>query len=133
MKQYLLDTNICAFLFRGKYGVDDKLREVGLQNCHISIITYAELYYGCVTSNNFEHNFKLLKEFSDNIDIIGIDGSISTFAREKGRLKKEGTLIEDFDLLIAATAIDNNLTLVTENTKHMGRIKGLSLENWITR
>lgn len=133
MKQYLLDTNICAFLFRGKYGVDDKLREAGLQNCHISIITYAELSYGCVTSNNFEHNFKLLKEFSDNIDIIGIDGSIPTFAREKGRLKKEGTLIEDFDLLIAATAIDNNLTLVTENTKHMGRIKGLSLENWITR
>ena len=43
MKQYLLDTNICAFMFRGKYGVRKRLQQIGLQNCHISILTYAEL------------------------------------------------------------------------------------------
>ena len=39
MKQYLLDTNICAFMFRGKYGVRKRLQQIGLQNCHISILS----------------------------------------------------------------------------------------------
>lgn len=46
MGQYLLDTNICVFLLRGQYDVDKKIDEVGLENCHISEITMAELKYG---------------------------------------------------------------------------------------
>lgn len=46
MGQYLLDTNICIFLLRGQYDVDKKIDEVGLENCHISEITMAELKYG---------------------------------------------------------------------------------------
>ena len=41
--------------------------------------------------------------------------------------------IEDFDLLIASTAIANNSILVSENLKHMGRIQGIRLENWVER
>ena len=39
-------------------------------------------------------------------------------------------LIEDMDLFIAATAIYNDLTLVTNNTKHFENIPLLKLENW---
>ncbi len=46
MEKYLLDTNICIFLLRGKYNVDKKMDEVGLENCYISEITVAELKYG---------------------------------------------------------------------------------------
>lgn len=46
MKKYLLDTNICIFLLRGKYDVDKKIDQVGLENCCISEITVAELKYG---------------------------------------------------------------------------------------
>ena len=45
MEKYLLDTNICIFLLRGKYNVDKKMDEVGLENCYISEITVAELKY----------------------------------------------------------------------------------------
>ena len=41
MEKYLLDTNICIFLLRGKYNVDKKMDEVGLENCYISEITVA--------------------------------------------------------------------------------------------
>lgn len=46
MKKYLLDTNICVHFLRGKYNLLDRIREVGLENCCISEITYAELLCG---------------------------------------------------------------------------------------
>lgn len=133
MTQYLLDTNICAFLFRGKFGIDQRIARIGLNNCHISIVTYAELYYGCATSDDFDYNFQIMNEFCDNIDIIGIDDVIPTFSKQKALLKKQGKLIEDFDILIGATAIDYGMTLVTENVDHLGRLQGIKLENWIKR
>lgn len=133
MTQYLLDTNICAFLFRGKYGVAWKLREIGLKNCHISIITYAELYYGCKLSDDFEYNIQILNKFCDNISILGIDAVIPTFAEEKAKLKNKGMLIDDFDLLIGSTALYYGMTLVTENVSHLGRLADIEIENWINR
>ena len=74
MRQYLLDTNICAFMFRGKYGVRKRLQQIGLQNCHISILTYAELYFGIVNGGiEIEHNLRVLDIFCENVDIVGID------------------------------------------------------------
>lgn len=133
MRQYLLDTNICAFLFRGKYGVEERIASIGLGNCHISVITYAELYYGCATSNDFDYNFRLLQKFVDNIDIVGIEETIPIFAKEKARLRKQGTLIDDFDLLIGATAVAHGMTLATENVRHLERIRGINIEDWIDR
>ena len=43
MEKYLLDTNICIFLLRGKYNVDKKLDLVGLENCFISEISVGDL------------------------------------------------------------------------------------------
>lgn len=73
MKQYLLDTNIVAFLFRGQFGVKERLESIGYENCHISIITYAELRYGCECSNNFHKSVAVLDAFCQMVDIIGID------------------------------------------------------------
>lgn|GEM_PF-4226187 len=50
--------------------------------------------------------------------------------KEKARLKKAGMIIPAFDILIATAAVHHNLTLVTNNTKHMPRIEGIALENW---
>lgn len=134
MKQYLLDTNICAFMFRGKYGVRKRLQQIGLQNCHISILTYAELYFGIVNGDvEVEHNLRVLDIFCDNVDILGVDDVIPTYAREKARLRKIGTPIDDFDLMIGATALFHDFVLVTENVKHLGRIQGVEIENWIDR
>jgi tRNA(fMet)-specific endonuclease VapC len=46
-------------------------------------------------------------------------------------LRKSGILIDDFDILIGATVLVNNLMLVTNNEQHFNRIDGLMLENWI--
>lgn len=55
---------------------------------------------------------------------------IDIFAREKVRLRKEGNLIPDFDLIIGCSAVANNMTMVTNNVKHLERVKGIKIENW---
>ena len=56
MKQYLLDTCICVFLFRNKFGIENRLEEIGPEQCYISEVTIAELTYGAYKSNRVNEN-----------------------------------------------------------------------------
>jgi len=116
---------------RDKFNIRKKIGNVGLQNCCISEITVAELLYGAILSKD-ENNIKLTKDFCDNIEVIPIFESLMEFAKQKARLRKEGMLIDDFDLLIACGAIVNDLIVVTDNTKHFERLT-VKLQNWIER
>ncbi len=130
---YLLDTNICIHFFRGKYNLLNKFNEVGFENCAISEITLAELVFGAENSSNPQKNHKILEQFIENITIIPIFDSIKKYGTEKVRLRKQGVMISDFDLLIGCTAVEKNMIMVSENTSEFIRIKDIRLENWVTR
>jgi len=133
MEKYLLDTNICIFLLKGKYNLNVKLKQVGLQNCYISEITLAELKFGAECSNRISENTEMVDGFAQELTIVPIFNSLDIYAKEKARLKKSGRILDDFDLLIGATAIANDLILVTENEKHLDRMSKINIENWIIR
>ncbi|HAH56204.1 MAG TPA: VapC toxin family PIN domain ribonuclease [Flavobacterium sp.] len=127
---YLLDTNIIIFSFRGNKKVNEKISVVGFKNCYISEITIAELHCGAEKSNNKAYNINLLNEFLKKVTVIPIKDVIDCFAFERVRLEKIGNKLDNFDLLIGATAIVNNLVLVTNNTKHFDRMSLKSIEDW---
>ena len=132
--QYLLDTNICIFFLRGKMKLDEIIKEKGKQNCFISEITVFELKYGAENSKNIEENHKAVDLFTSRISIIPISSCIKSYAKEKVRLRKIGKPMHDeFDLLIGVTAIENKLTLVTENVKDFVNMENLKIENWFER
>ena len=136
MGQYLLDTNICIFLLRGQYDVDKKIDEVGLENCHISEITMAELKYGAELGRKkgIKRRAQGLDSFLSSIQILPISNAIDLYASEKARLRLAGTPADDdFDLLIGCTAIANDLIMVTENIKDFKNFSNIKLENWIKR
>lgn len=133
VEKYLLDTNICVFFLKGKFNLDVKFKQIGLQNCCISEITLAELKYGAECSDRILENTEMIDRFARELTIVPIFNSLNTYAREKARLRKSGKMLDDFDLLIGATAIANNLILVTENEKHLGRMSKVNIENWIIR
>lgn len=133
MKRYLLDTCICVFLFRQKYGIAEKLSMLSPSQCYISEVTIAELRYGAYKSNRTEENLQLVDELVSAVNVVPFAESIEFFAREKTRLRGQGTPVDDFDLLIASAAVQQDLILVTDNTKHFKNIQGLSLENWVER
>ncbi|MCL4133018.1 UNVERIFIED_CONTAM: hypothetical protein GTU68_062840, partial [Idotea baltica] len=129
---YLLDTNICIYYFKGLYHLENKIREVNISNCFISEITLAELRFGAENSPRKEKLHKIVDEFQSIIQIIPIYSSIGVYAKEKARLKKAKQLIDDFDLLIASTALEYNMVMVTNNIKHFDRITNLVIEDWRT-
>jgi len=131
--KYLLDTNICIHFFRGKFNLLEKFEQVNLNNCAISEITLAELVYGAENSFSPQKNHDLIQRFSTQVAILPIIDSISFYGKEKARLRKEGILISDFDLLIGSTAVENNLIMVTENVRDFERISNIKIENWIKR
>ncbi|RCX18913.1 hypothetical protein DFR58_104184 [Anaerobacterium chartisolvens] len=65
--------------------------------------------------------------------ILNLDRDcLEQFAIIKAKLKIEGKILDDFDILIACTAIKNGCVIVTNNTKHFERIEGLRIENWVS-
>ena len=120
VQKYLLDTNICIFLLRGKYDVDKKIDSVGLENCYISEITVAELKYGAELGrrSGLKNRQRSLDKFLASIHVLPITGTLDLFASEKARLRLAGTPADDnFDLLIGCSAIFHNMIMVTENLK----------------
>ena len=129
-----LDTNICIFFLRGKMDIDVKIDEVGAENCFISEITVAELLYGVECSdNNDAKNRKVVIDFIKEMQIIPLSTALYVYAEEKAKLRKSGTLIDDLDIFIGATAISNDMILVTDNEKHLQRISKIKIENWVER
>jgi len=127
---YLLDTDICIFYLKGKYKMNNKIKSVGLENCFISELTIAELFYGVEKSENSERHLPDIEKVKEAFTILPIFNSFEKYASERYRLQKLGLLIPDFDLLIGVTSIVHSIKLVTNNVKHFKRIEGVEIENW---
>ena len=103
----------------------DELRPEGIG---ISIISIAELYEGVLNSHDPARNERLMLEFLRHHAMIDLDvTTCRIFGMERARLRATGTLIPDTDLLIGATALRHNLTLLSNNRRHFGRLPGLNI------
>ncbi len=128
---YLIDTNIIIYGIKGNPVVHDHLIKNENIPKSISVITYGELLFGAKKSRNYEKNMAIVYRIKELFPVIDIDKAIiETFSELKVNLQKAGSPIDDFDLLIASTALTMNSTLATNNEKHFARIKGLKIENW---
>ncbi len=128
---YLLDTDTVIYALKGDQAVKRNLRKHLNDMIKISVITLMELYYGAYKSQQIIANLARIKTLEENMEVIPL-GKESTeiFGLNKANLERTGTPLDDFDLIIASTAMTHNLTLVTNNIKHFKRIEGLKLENW---
>lgn len=115
---------------KGKFDLESKFDKASVDNCFISEITLAELKFGVEKSEKTKKNKKALDDFLSGVQILPIFHSLDLYAKEKARLQKAGTPVDDFDLLIGVTSITHKLILVTNNTNHFKRIKGIKLEDW---
>ena len=128
--KYLLDTNICIFYMKGLFNLDKKIETIGNENCYISEITLAELKFGVENSDRKKKNKEALDNFINGIKVVPIYNSLDFYAMEKARLRKLGKTVDDFDLLIGASAVSNNMILVTNNIKHFKNIESVEIQDW---
>lgn len=132
MNRALIDTDILSYYFKGDPIVVGNFQKYLAQYdiIEISLITYYEIMSGL----SYKSALKQLEIFNDfvteNIVIPATEESCKISSDIYSDLRIKGELIDDIDLLIAGIAIENELTLVTNNTNHFSRIKDLHLENW---
>ena len=128
---YLIDTDILIYSLKGHEFVQKRFIENEKIPKSISVMTYGELLYGAKKSTNSEKNLAVVYRIKELFPIIDVDKAVmETFSDLKVKMQKTGTVIDDLDLLIAATALTMNFILVTNNEKHFRKIAGLRLENW---
>lgn len=73
---------------------------------------------------------KIVEAFIPKFPIIPIYNSLDVYARQNHQLRKQGFLIDDFDILIGCTAIANNMIMVTNNIAHLNRLDNIIIEDW---
>jgi len=131
--RFMLDTNICVELIRGRAsGVFRRLRRHRIDDVAISSITLAELQYGVAKSTRPEQNAVLLAEFCAPLAILPFDNQATeTYGKVRAALEREGKPIGPLDTLIAAHALSLDMTLITNNEREFRRVSGLRVENWL--
>ena len=132
MREVLVDTDILSLYFRGDKKVKNKFQTY-LKNfnfINISIITYYEILSG-LKYKDAKKQLSKFKEFCNENNILELTlNSTEISANLYERLRKEGNLIDDIDLLIAGIAIENELIVATNNENHFRKIKEIKIENW---
>ena len=134
MNRALIDTDILSYYFKGDQDVirnfENYLNHFDV--IEISLITYYEILRGLLSKNAL----KQLAVFEDFVTVNVVlplsEKSVKISAELYSTLRNAGTTLDDIDLLIAGVAIENEMTLVTNNESHFGRIPGLKIENWKT-
>ena len=126
--KYLIDTDWVIHSLRGEKRVMKKLLELKGEGLTINVISLAELYEGVYRSTDPTSDEKVLEDFLTGVSILGISSEVcKIFGRERARLRKEGKLIGDIDLLIACTCLHHDLTLLTDNIREFGRVENLKI------
>jgi tRNA(fMet)-specific endonuclease VapC len=126
--RYLSDTHWIISYLNGTRDALELFASLENDELAISQATYGEIYDGIYRARDprrAERDFRRLLRL---IDILPLNLAIwRRFARIRGELRARGQLIPDMDILIAATALQHDLTLVTRNRRHFQRVAGLSL------
>jgi tRNA(fMet)-specific endonuclease VapC len=128
--QYLIDTDWVIHYLSGRQDIVNRLHALRQDGLGLPVIVLAELYEGVYYSRDPEKDERGLNDFLRGVVVLGVDEETARiFGRERGRLRSTGAIIGDMDLWIAATALQYDLTLLTNNRRHFDRIDGLRIES----
>ena len=128
---YLLDSDIWIFSLRGDRKVTANLEAHAADPKALSAISYGELLYGAMKSARPVENAAKVRRIGELFAVVDVSTPVmETFGSLKAEMDRHGKKVDDFDLVIASTAILLNYTLVTNNTRHFRHVPGLNLENW---
>lgn len=128
MHAYFLDTSVAVDCIRGKKETSKFINELKA-SLFINYIVIAELSEGIYRVDDAKKMEAGIEAFINGMDgVLPINYNVSKlFGKIRSDLKKKGYIIEDFDILIAASCIENNLPIITLNRKHFDRIEGLEV------
>ena len=128
----LLDTNICIHVINARPpAVLERFRQHRMGEIGVCSVVAAELAYG-VAKIGSTRNRQALEMFLAPLVILPFDeAALWVYGDLRAELERKGTPIGSLDTMIAAHALSQQSTLVTNNTREFARVPGLALENWV--
>ena len=128
---FLLDTDTLVFLLCGNAKVAEAFATHNSSPKALSVISYGELLYGAYKSAKPVENAAKVHRLGTLFPVVDVSTAVmETFSRIRADMDKHGKRVDDFDLLIASTAIHLSYTLITNNEQHFRYVPGLPVENW---
>ena len=125
--KYLVDSDWVIDYLRGKDEAVDLLRRMAEEG-FVSILTFGEVYQGILFGRDREHHERVFRNFLRGTEVLRLNRSIMRrFAEIRGTLRMQGRIVDVPDLLIAATALYYDLTLITRNLTDFERVPGLQI------
>lgn len=129
----LLDTDTCIGIMKAVPAVVSEWRNCR-ELCAIPAMTIGELSYGAAKSSNPQKEREKVGRLASVLSVLDITRPVMMrFGVLKAELERNGIRLADADVIIAASALESGMTLVTGNTRHFSRIDGLKIENWFVR
>jgi len=128
----LLDTNICIHVINARpVAVLERFRQYRMGEIGLCSVVAAELADGVAKSGS-ARNRQALEMFLAPLEILPFDeAAVWAYGDLRAELERKGTPIGALDTMIAAHALSQQSTLVTNNTREFARVPGLSVENWV--
>ena len=131
--RYLLDTNVLSAVARGRdHALIARFRATQIEDMAISTLSVMEIEFGLLNNPQLnEQRGAMMRRLLRELTPVTFDNPAAlAAAKELLRLKRAGIMIGPCDLLIAATALSSDLTMVTANLGEFERIDGLQVEDW---
>jgi len=130
--RYMLDTNICIYIGRKRPPhLLARFEDLEPGEAVVSVITWGELRYGAEKSEQRDNVLRLLDEFSALVPVAPLPAAAGkSYGAVRAAVEDKGVPIGNNDLWIAAHALVDDLTLITNNEREFKRVQGLRLENW---
>ena len=131
MLEYMLDTNICIYVIKNRpAALRERFDQLAEVLC-ISTITLGELLYGVEKSARRGQNLEAVEQFTARLEVLPFAARAAAhFGQIRAELERVGSPCGAYDMLIAAHARSEGLTLVTNNVREFERMPGLRLDNW---
>ena len=130
--RYMIDSDTLSYVMKGRdLGLRERFSKM-LQQVSISSVVFAEIAYGLNKTSSVRYQ----AVFDALLEIVPVEpwsrSCAEEYARIRGDLERAGTPIGVLDMMIAAAAKVAGATLVTNNTAHFSRVRGLKIENWVS-
>lgn len=132
MHTFMLDTNICIYVIKERpIEAFKKFNQYAGRIC-VSSIVASELYFGAFNSQHVDKNLRQVEDFLSRLTVLDYTAEFSPHYGEIcADLTKQGRLISENDMHIAAHARGLGLILITNNTDEFSRVAGLRVGNWV--
>lgn len=130
---FVLDTDVCSYLLRRSHPeLIERVARIEAGELAVSAVTSFELQFGVRRLREPGRWTHVIEAFLRNLQVLAFDESAAAAAADiRAELETAGTPIGAYDLLIAGHVRALGLTLVTNNQREFGRVRGLALEDWV--